>query len=290
MTSRTGWTRFIIAATVLSLLSGCEGAGPSKDTRTTAADATARADAMLKDYTPNRPGLAVLVGRGKDILYERNLGGADLEHGAPVTADTRFHVASVSKQFTAFAILLLAREGKLDLDADIHQYLPELAHYSSKVTVSELAHHTSGIRDQWELLLLSGMHIEDLITQKQIMAMGIAQKGLNFEAGTDFAYSNMGYSILAEIVARVSGVPFRQYLHEHIFAPLDMNSTLVYDDATEMMVNRAMSYSIDAKGLVHLDRLNYSNYGATSLHTTTHDLLKWSRELLHPRVFPADLI
>jgi len=255
-----------------------------------AADPAVRADAMLSRYTPDRPGLAVLVAQHGQVIYERNLGAADLEHGAPVTAATRFHIASVSKQFTAFSILLLAHEGKVDLNADIHTYIPELADYGTKVTVSDLIHHTSGIRDQWELLIMSGMHIEDLITQKQIMAMAVAQKGLNFRPGTQVVYSNMAYSLLAEIVARVSGVSYRQFAHDHIFAPLGMNDTLVYDDAAEVMPNRAMTYRTDPKGVVHLARLNYSNYGATSVHTTTHDLLKWSQELLHPHVFPAAVV
>ena len=253
-------------------------------------DPAARADAILGHRPLDRPGLAVLVARHGQIVYERNLGGADIEHGVPVTAATRFHIASVSKQFTAFSILLLAREGKVDLDADIHTYLPELADYGAKVTVSELIHHTSGVRDQWELLVLSGMHAEDLITQKQILAMAVAQKGLNFAPGTQVVYSNMAYSLLAEIVTRVSGVSYRQFAHDHIFAPLGMNDTLVYDDASEMMANRAMSYRTDPKGVVHLARLNYSNYGATSVHTTTHDLMKWSQELLHPKVFPVDVV
>jgi CubicO group peptidase (beta-lactamase class C family) len=251
---------------------------------------SAKADALLTAYTPDRPGLSVLVARGGQVLYERDLGAADLEHGAPITPASRFHIASVSKQFTAFAVLQLAKAGKIDLDADVHTYVPELADYGAKITVNDLVHHTSGLRDQWELLILSGTSIDSLIRQKAILAMAANQKGLNFAPGTDFRYSNTGYALLAEIVARTSGTPFKQYMREHVFAPLGMNDTAVYDNAGDVMPNRAMSYVVDAGGGVHLARLNYANYGATSVHTTARDLLKWSRELLHPTVFDPGLV
>ncbi len=251
---------------------------------------TVNADELLKAFTPDKPGLQVVVARGGKILYERYLGSADLEHAVPVTAATRFHVASVSKQFTAFAALQLIGTGKIDPDADIHVYLPELADYGRKITVSDLAHHISGIRDQWELLILSGTSIESLITQKAILAMAASQKGLNFAPGTDLKYSNLGYSLLAEIVARRSGMSFRKYLTENIFKPLGLDETFVYDDASELVRDRAMSYVLTPDMGVKLSRLNYSNYGATSLHTTARDLLKWSREILHPGVFDPALI
>lgn len=275
-----------LAALSLAAPAGAQAQGRGPE----AQSPQARADALLAAYTPDRPGLAVLVARGGQVIYERNLGAADLEHGISITAASRFHVASVSKQFTAFAILQQVKAGKVDLDADIHTYLPELADFGAKITVSDLIHHTSGLRDQWDLEVLSGTSMDSLIRQKALVAMAANQRGLNFAPGTDYRYSNTGYSLLAEIVARTSGVPFAQYMREHIFAPLGMNDTLIYDNARDILPNRAMSYSVDAAGVAHLARLNYANYGATSLHTTTHDLLKWSRELLHPAVFDPALV
>ena len=254
------------------------------------AGTTERLGPLLATFTPDKPGLAVLVTVGGEIVFERYLGGADLEHGVPVSAATRFHVASVSKQFTAFAALLEASAGRLDLDADIHAYLPELADYGATVTVSDLAHHTGGLRDQWELMVLAGTPMDGLIKQGAIVAMAARQKGLNFAPGTDYHYSNTGYSLLAEIVRRTSGKTFAQYLEEAVFAPLGMRDTLVYGDASQLLQGRAMSYRLDDDGTVRLARLNYSNYGATSLNTTPRDLAKWTRELLHPSVFAADLI
>ncbi len=245
---------------------------------------------LLAPFTAERPGIAALIAVGGEIAFERYLGAADIEHAAPVTPETRFHVASVSKQFTAFAALLEAEAGRLDLDADIRRYLPELADYGAVVTASDLAHHTGGIRDQWELMMLSGTPLDGLIRQSAILAMAAAQKGLNFPPGTDFRYSNAGYSLLAEIVTRTSGKPFARYLDEAVFTPLGMADTIVYGDASKLVPGRAMSYALSPEGEVRLARLNYSNYGATSLHTTPRDLLRWARELLHPSAFKPELI
>jgi CubicO group peptidase (beta-lactamase class C family) len=254
------------------------------------ADRLAPVEQALAPFTPNKPGLAALVTVGGEVVFERYLGGADLEHGAPVTAATRFHVASVSKQFTALAALLEADAGRVDLEADIHAYLPELADYGAKVTVSDLVHHTGGLRDQWDLMVLSGTPMDGVIRQSAILAMAARQRGLNFRPGTDFRYSNTGYSLLAEIVARTSGKSFAAYLEEAVFAPLGMRETLVYASASRLLAGRAMSYRIDAKGGVRLARLNFSNYGATSLHTTPRDLAKWAAELMHPRVLAPEVI
>jgi CubicO group peptidase (beta-lactamase class C family) len=254
------------------------------------AGAAERLDQLLTPFTLDKPGLAAVVTVGGEVVFERYLGGADLEHGVPVTAATRFHVASVSKQFTAFAALLEANAGRLDLDADIHAYLPELSDFGATVTVADLAHHTGGLRDQWELMALSGTPLDGLIKQGAILAMAARQKGLNFTPGTDYHYSNTGYSLLAEIVRRTSGKAFARYLEDAVFAPLGMRDTLVYGDASRLLRDRAMSYRLEDDGTVRLARLNYSNYGATSLNTTPRDLANWTRELLHPSVFPADLI
>lgn len=249
-----------------------------------------RADALLAAYTRERPGVAVLVARGGKVVFERYRGAADLEHDQPVGPQTRFHVASVSKQFTAFAVAELARQGKLDLSADIRTYLPEMPDYGRRITVADLLHHTSGLRDQWGLFVLSGADFQDHLKQRSILAMARRQAALNFDPGTEYEYSNTGYSLAATIVERVSGTSFRKFLAEHAFEPLGMAETLVYDDASELVPHRAMSYGVGPGGKVRLVRLNYHNYGATSLHTTARDLTTWARELLHPKVLDAGVL
>lgn len=276
-----------IALLAVSCLFAVAGAAPAADL--SLADKVKTADALFTAFTPDKPGLAVIVAKDGRVLYERYVGGADLEHGVPVTAASRFHVASVSKQFTAFSALQLSRVGKLDLNADIRAYLPYMPAYQAPITPLELIHHTSGLRDQWELEILSGTPIEGLLRQQQLVSIIARQEGLNFPPGTDLRYSNSGYSLLAEIVAKTSGERFADYVHAHIFQPLGMTDSVVYDDAAMVLRDRAMSYVVGPDGVVRLSRLNYANYGATSVTTTARDLLKWSFERLHPKVFPADM-
>lgn len=114
------------------------------------------ADLLFGSMARDRPGAVVLVTRGEEAIYSRAFGGADLEQGTPITPDTRFHVASVSKQFTALAIALLVRDGRISLNEDIRTYLPELTDFGKPITVAQLLNHTSGLRDQWDLFQLSG--------------------------------------------------------------------------------------------------------------------------------------
>jgi CubicO group peptidase (beta-lactamase class C family) len=148
---------------------------------------------------------------------------ADLDHGVPITPETVFHVASISKQFTAAAILLLAQEGKLSLDDDVHKYVTELHDFDTPITIRHLIHHTSGLRDQWELLGLAGWRYSlDLITDDDVLDLISRQKDLNFKPGEKHVYCNTGYTLLAQIVKRVSGQSFREFTTNRIFKPLAM--------------------------------------------------------------------
>jgi len=253
-------------------------------------DAVRAADRLMGTMAVDQPGAVVLVTRGTENLYSKAFGAADLEQGTPITPETRFHVASVSKQFTALAVALLAREGRLRLDEDIRVYLPELPDFGTRIRVVDLLHHTSGLRDQWDLFSLSGTQIQSLLTQQAILSLVRAQRELNFPPGTEYRYSNTGYSLAAEIVARVSGMPFRRFVEERIFTPLGMRNSLIYDDAAQIVPRRAQSYALTRAGRLELRRLNFSNYGATSMMTTAADLQIWSRELIEPQVFAPDLI
>ena len=221
--------------------------------------------------------MALAVIRDGEIVYEQGYGLANLEYDIPVTASTVFHVASVSKQFTALAIHLLAHAGQLSLDDDIRTYLPEVPEFGHKITVRHLLHHTSGLRDQWELLVMAGWRMDDVITLDQIMKLVRRQQELNFAPGDEYLYSNTGFTLLAEIVARVSGQSFRQFTHERIFQPLQMASTHFHDDHQEIVKNRAYSYSPDYRRRrgYRNSVLSYANVGATSLFTTAHDLARY---------------
>lgn len=245
----------------------------------------ARLDVLFQAWDrPGSPGAVVAVIRDGQIIYSRGYGMANLEYDVPITPATIFHIASVSKHFTAFAVALLAEEGRLSLDDDVRKHLPELPDFGRKITVRHLIHHTSGLRDQWELLAMAGWRLDDVITQEHILKMVRHQQELNFEPGEEYLYSNTGYTLLAAIVERVSGQPLREFTAERIFRPLGMTSTHFHDDHEMIVKGRAYSYAPRPGGGFRNSPLNYANAGATSLFTTVEDLAKWDRNFYEPRV------
>jgi CubicO group peptidase (beta-lactamase class C family) len=230
------------------------------------------------------PGAAVAVVKDGLVIYRKGFGSAQLEYGIPITPSTVFHVASVSKQFTAMAITMLEAAGKLSADDDIRKYLPELADFGRTISIRHLLNHTSGLRDQWDLLVLSGWRMDDVITQAQIMDRLTRQRELNFAPGERYLYCNSGFTLLAEIVSRVSGQPFTDWTRDNIFKPLGMTSTHFHLDHQEIVKNRAYSYNGEpGKGFTQAV-LNYANVGATSLFTTVEDMANWIRNFDDKRV------
>jgi CubicO group peptidase (beta-lactamase class C family) len=243
-----------------------------------------RLDGLLGGLCPTgAPGFSVAVMRDGKSVYEKGFGLANLEYDIPVTPQTIYHVASVSKQFTAMAVVLLEEDGKLSLEDDIHKYLPELPDYGHPVTIRQLLQHTSGIRDQWQTLALAGWRLDDIITQEQILRVLFRQKELNFVPGTRHLYSNGGYTLAAEIVKRVSGQPFPDFCKERIFDPLNMAHTHFHLDNRRIVHDRAYSYSKNGSGY-QAEPLNYANVGATSLFTTAPDLVRWLDNFRDPKV------
>ena len=185
-------------------------------------------------------------------------------------------MASVSKQFTAFAVVLLSLEGKLGLDDDVRKYLPEVPDFGHAITLRHLLNHTSGIRDQWALWAMSGGRMDDVIRQQDLMRLVTRQRELNFEPGAEHLYSNTGYMLLSEVVTRASGRPFGEWMKANVFEPLGMSSTQIYDDHERLVPGRAYSYQYARSGLSKAV-LSYANSGATSLFTTASDLARWLR-------------
>ena len=240
---------------------------------------------------PESPGAAIAIIKDGAVVYKRGYGSANLEYNIPITPQTVFHVASVSKQFTAFAITLLASQGKLSLDDDIRKHLPEVPDFGKKITIRHLIHHTSGLRDQWTLLGMAGWRLDDVITKEHIMKMVRHQKELNFDPGAEILYSNTGYTLLAVIVERVSGQSFRDYTEANIFKPLGMTNTHFHDDHERIVKNRAYSYmSAGPGGGFKAAPLNYANVGATSLFTTAEDLARWVINFEDKKIGGPDVI
>ena len=231
------------------------------------------------------PGCAVAVARDGRLLHQNGYGMANLETGTPITPASVFHLASVSKQFTAASILMLSREGKLSLDDDIRKHLPELPDYGQRITIRHLLNHTSGLRDQWDLLAMArGRFEEDRITEADVLEMVTRQKSLNFTPGAEYLYSNTGYTLAGIIVRRVSGKSLRDFAEERFFRALGMTQTQFQDDFTRVITNRAAGYARRVDGRWHVSLPNYDTYGATSLFSTVGDLLKWQANMVKPVV------
>jgi CubicO group peptidase (beta-lactamase class C family) len=239
---------------------------------------------FLKWNTAISPGCTVGIVRNDSLIFSKGYGMANLEYAISNEPLTLYHMASVSKQFTAFSIILLVRQGKLKLDDDIHKWLPWFPDLKEKITILNLLNHKSGIRDQWQLLAISGTRLDDVITQDQIIKILSKQQALNFKPGDKYSYSNSGFTMLAEIVKAASGQTLRQFTDSAIFKPLGMTSTHFHDDYTEIEKNR--SYSYDQKDSSHFTNavLSYSVSGATSLFTNINDMSKWVMNFYNHKV------
>jgi len=224
------------------------------------------------------PGCAVSVMRGGDILFAKGYGDANLEYGVPITPTSVFHVASVSKQFTAMAVALLVEDGRVSWDDDIRRYVPELPDFGDAIRLRHLAHHTSGLRDQWSLLQMAGWRWGgDVITQGDVLDLLSRQTAVHFRPGGDYLYSNSGYTLLAVVVERVSGRTLREFTAERLFEPLGMAQTTFRDDHTMLVRNRAYAYESDRAGGYRLSIPDFAVVGASSLFTTVEDLARWNR-------------
>lgn len=232
-------------------------------------------DTFFLEFGTSTPGAAVMVTKAGETLFAKGYGMANLEYDVAITEKTEFHVASLSKQFTVFAILLLERDGMLSLDDEVHIHLPELPDFGKKIILKNLANHSSGLRDQWDLLAMSGVRLDDVITQDHVMKLIANQDELNFDPGKKYLYCNTGFTLLAKIVEKVSGQSFAAFTRERIFEPLGMEDTRFYDDYTDLTPYRAYSY-LEDDGQFAKSTLSYSTVGATGLSTTAEDFAAWA--------------
>jgi CubicO group peptidase (beta-lactamase class C family) len=243
-------------------------------------------DAIYASYDRDgSPGCLVGVVRDGQIIYERGYGFANLDYGIRHSGEMVYYVGSVSKQFTAAAVALLAQERRLSLDDDVRRYIPELPDYGRTMTIRHLVHHTSGLRDIYTLMSLAGTRMEDVLTDEDALALITRQKELNFLPGDDYLYSNSGYWLLGQIIERVTGKTLAQYAEEKIFRPLGMTNTQFYDEPGRIMRNRVMSYGGDGAGGYRITYLgNFDKVGAGGLYTTLADLVKWDANFYYPKV------
>lgn len=246
-------------------------------------DRHAQVDAIFAPWAgTGTPGCAVGVSRDGAVDYLRGYGMANLESDIPIAPDAIFLSGSISKQFTAFAIALLAQDGKLSLDDDIRTYLPEMPDVGRTITIAHLIHHTSGLREQGQLLYLAGWRSDDMMTQQDMLKIASKQRGLNFAPGSETLYNNLGYTLLAVIAERVSGKSLRAFTDERMFQPLGMTDTHFQDDHTEIVRRRATGYQAHRDGSWRISIPASDYYGPTGVFTTVGDLLKWQEKwVLH---------
>ncbi|HWO23134.1 MAG TPA: serine hydrolase domain-containing protein [Kofleriaceae bacterium] len=244
-------------------------------------------DAVMKDWThKDGPGCAVaVVVRGK-VVHAKGYGMADLERDVPITPDTVFDIASTSKQLTAAVILLLAADGKLQLDDDIRKYVPELPQLGkAPITIRHLLHHTGGLRDYMALFELTGVSTEDVASVRDTLALLARQRGVDFEPGAQHRYSNTGYFVLAQIAERASKQTMAQLVGDRIFRPLGMARSSVLDSHQRVVRGRAIGYSPKPSGGGwQLDMSGWEQTGDGAVQTTVLDLAKWDENFYDGKV------
>jgi CubicO group peptidase (beta-lactamase class C family)/lysophospholipase L1-like esterase len=248
----------------------------------------AAVDARFSTWSSGTPGCAVGVSEGGRIVLERAYGMADLEHGVPNRADTIFEAGSVSKQFTAAAILLLAEDGKLSLDDPVRAYFPELPDIASTVTIRQMLQHTSGLRDWGNVAWIGGWPRGTRVhTHGHVLDILARQESLNFVPGSRWSYSNSGYNLAATLVARVAGESFADFSRKRLFEPLGMTRTSWRDDFTRVVKDRAVAYAKDGDRYV-LDMPFENVHGNGGLLTTVGDLLRWNANFESPKIGGPD--
>lgn len=267
----------------LLLLASAALAVPAADARPL--DPTTEVDALFKQWsTPTSPGCAVGVWRDGKALLERGYGQASVEAGIANTPQTAFHIASLSKQFTAFLVLQLQAEGKLSVGDDIRKYVPELHAFAQPITIGHLLHHSSGLRDQLSLLWLQGRRGEDTATQEDMLQALFGQRELNFAPGAAFGYSNSNYTLLALVVERITGKRFGDVLAERIFRPLGMTRTYLVDDIRRLHAGEAAPYGIGDDKQYERRIHAFSTYGSSDIRSTVGDLARWAANFDRPKV------
>lgn len=243
-------------------------------------DLTARIDSLVNTFAqPGTPGCAIGVVRDGKVLYKKTSGLSNLDYRIPVTDSTVFNLASVSKQFTAYLVLLLEKEGKLSLNDTMQKYIPELRNYGHAITIRQLLHHTSGIPPSDNLRLFIGISQEmPWDTEDEFNMIQIYQK-LNFKPNEEHIYSNAGYYLLTRIIEKAEGKPFSQCIKEKVFQPLKMETATIYDSPGKIILNRASGYRKAGENYSETNTEGESIFGSTNMYASVNDMINWTINL-----------
>ena len=246
---------------------------PSFDTRAV--------DEVFADIDPaTDPGCALGIVQDGRLVYGRGYGLANLEHGIPITTRSVFRIGSVSKQFTGAVVAIAALDGHLSLEDPLNEWIPELPDYGAPLTLLHALNHTSGLRDYLTLMSLRGMRGDDYYTGEELIAVQARQRELNFEPGAEYLYSNSGYFLLTEAVARAVGKPFKEYAEEVLFGPLGMEQSHFHDDHNHIVPLRADGYAPLPGGGFRTSMTTLDMIGDGGVYTSIEDMVRWSNALM----------
>jgi CubicO group peptidase (beta-lactamase class C family) len=278
--------RFVFAVAVAVV----SAAAFASVTKAQAPSAEAQVDKIFSRWNMTTPGCAVAASVDGKPALSKAYGMADLEHDVKNTPETIFEAGSVSKQFTAAAVLLLVKEGKLSLDDPARKYIPELRDFGAPLTVRHMLNHTSGLRDWGSVESIAGWPRTTRVnTHAHVLDVLARQRSTNFTPGTRWSYSNSGFNLAAVLVSRLSGKSFAEFSNERLFAPLGMTRTSWRDDHTRVVKGRAVAYSDERDGF-HIDMPFENVHGNGGLLTTVGDLLKWNDNFTSPKVGDAAFV
>ncbi|HTV93065.1 MAG TPA: serine hydrolase domain-containing protein [Verrucomicrobiae bacterium] len=294
MTRSTYWRRVFAVALIL-----CTAACSSVPSPSTWIDAstTKRIDAVFAAYDHrSSPGFGVALIHDGQLVFARGYGSANLDYQTPITADTEFHLASLSKQFTAAAIALLILDKKLSMDDPVAKYIPEVSKYGPDLRVRDLVYMTSGLHEYFDTPRKNHdpWFTAYYFTRDEAIASALTPRRLLFQPGTQYDYSNTNFMLLTRIVERVTGEPFALFMKTQIFQPLGMTETLINDDSTEVIPNRATGYAPrDAQTISQLKSVgvfarrgpgwimlarNSPHFGGSGVFSSLRDLAKWDED------------
>lgn len=241
-----------------------------------------KTDSIVKSYIQQKdPGCAVGIMKDGQVLFSQVYGSANLDYKIPVSDSTLFNLASVSKQFTAFLVLLLEKEGKLNLDEEIQKYIPDLEKFAYPVTIRQLVHHTSGIPSSDNLRLFAGISQEAPWSAEDEFNMVKLYHKLIYQPGSEQNYSNTGYFLLTRIIEKVTGKSFSQCMSEMVFKPLNMKTAAVYDSPGKVIVNRATGYRKAGESYIETNTEGESIYGSTNVYASLNDMISWCSNLIN---------
>ena len=238
---------------------------------------------MSIEVGENQAGGAIGILSGDKVLFKSAYGLMNIEKNRAIDGNTSFDIASVTKQFTAYAILLLAQDGKLDLDGDIRNYLPQLPPYKEVISIRNLIQHTSGIASTDVLRLFAGLPFEGTWNQQMEIDLIMSYPQLNFAPNSKYLYSNGGYSLLAQIVENVSGLKYSEFLKKNVLFPLSMNATFVNDNPKNKISNCATGYKKEKENFNQFSSNEDTSYGAGNIYSSLNDMIIWGQNILSQR-------